>query len=144
MALFLHRDFAAARPLFELASGGPTVDLAHAASMHVRMCERRIGGLAPRSPEEQFAYGITLMNEGDYHGAEPVLRRAVEVRNGSGQFHYALALCLGHLGEFVDSLAHLRFAIQLEPANRTRARQDADFQALADPAIRELLRAERS
>jgi tetratricopeptide (TPR) repeat protein len=144
MSLFLRRDFAAAKPLFERAAQGAAVELAHSASMHVRMCERRMGGGAPKSAQEQFHYGVALMNQGNYEGAEPALRRAVEAEKSSGQYLYALALCLANQGRIDDSLDQLKRAVEADPAYRDRARSDADFHALGETPIRDWLRGEGS
>jgi tetratricopeptide (TPR) repeat protein len=147
MALFQRREFAKARDLFQRATTGPLAEVSHAANMHIRMCDRRIGGAAPplRTPDDHYNYGITLINQHRLDEAEAQLRKAVAGNERAGHYHYALALCCGLRGNLPDAVVHLRRAIEIEPANRIAAVNDADFQSMAGhAALRELLVPERS
>ena len=111
------------------------------------MCERRMGVQGPpaRTPEELYAQATALMNQGQYVQAEPLMQRAVAAKPHADHFLYALALCKGHLGDLRGSADALRQAIEIQPANRSSARRDADFQPLlADGPVRDLVLGERS
>ena len=147
MGLFHRRDFTRAREVFARVASGPATEKAHAAQMHLRMCDRRLGReqVEPRTPEDHYNYGISLMNSGQHERAEGHLRKAVAGNDRADHFHYALALCAGLRGDYEASARHLRRAIELQPANRGVARNDTDFQAIAShPGLREILHPERS
>lgn len=146
-AAFQKQDFGEARKLFSLAAAGPAVELAHAAQMYMRMCERRLGSgdADVKSPEQLYTLGVSLLNQGDYDGAAAALEAALQKQPDADHFHYALALCKGQHGDLAAAAGHLRRAIELQPSNRIAARNDADFHAIAQHApIRELLSGERN
>lgn len=134
--------FSAAREMFERAKLGPAAELRHAAEMHIRMCDRRMSSEEPEpaTPDEKYTYGISLMNRGELERAEHYLRAAVDGNGKADHFLYALALCLGLRGDFDSSAESLRRAIEIQPANRVAARNDADFMPLLHhPRLREVL-----
>lgn len=146
MRLFHQRQFAAAAPLFAQASAGPAPDIAHTARTHRKMCERRLeqDAAVPKTPEDHYAVGVALLNRGDYARAAESLRVALKGDSNADHFHYAYALCAGLQGELTLSAQHLRRAIELQPANRTAARNDPDWAPLARQSpIREILVPER-
>jgi len=133
--------------LFRRAAAGDAVEIAHSAGMYERMCERRLAAATPgvQTPEEQYNYGIALLNQGRLREAEEHLRNAVGGNEAAGHYHYALALCSGLLGELALSARHLRRAIEIEPGNRIAALNDPDFQRMASHSVlREVLAMERS
>lgn len=145
--LFQRKDFARAKELFLAASGGPAAELSHAAQMHIRMCERRMGdgAAAVRSPDELYTLGISMLNRGDYAGAKASLEKALGQKPDADYLHYALALCTGQGGDPAAAASHLKRAIELQPANRIAALNDAEFHALCQhAAIREVLNGERN
>jgi tetratricopeptide (TPR) repeat protein len=146
-AAFHGKDFGKAKTLFLEAAKGPAVELAHSAQMHIRMCERRLGAGQSeiKSPEEFYTLGISLINRGEYEGATKALESALQRQPDTDHYHYAMALCAGHRGDITQAALHLRKAIELQPANRIAALNDADFHTIAQQApIRELLNSERS
>ena len=146
-AAFQKKDFNEAKRLFAEAARGSGVELAHSAQMYVRMCERRLGGgvAEAKSPEELYTLGISLLNRGDFDGADTALESALQKQPDADHFHYALALCKGQRGDLTAAARHLRRAIELQPSNRIAARNDADFLAFAQyTPIRELLNGERN
>jgi tetratricopeptide (TPR) repeat protein len=141
-ALFHQRDFAKARPLFEQAAVGPLVEIAHAARMHQRMCDRRLASeeVVLKTPDEHYNYAISLVNRGNPRDAVDLLRKAVAAKPDAGHYHYALALASGLTGDMGAAAEHLRRAIEIEPGNRVAARNDPDFHVLGqDPRLREIL-----
>ncbi|MEZ5351122.1 MAG: hypothetical protein R2762_00670 [Bryobacteraceae bacterium] len=142
MGAFHKRNFKEAGALFAQAATGPEVDMAHTASTHKLMCERRLDTAEPvlESPEDAYTYGVSLMNQGSLDEAETVLRQALQQDEAAGHVHYALAICTGQRGNPAAAARHLRRAIELAPENRTAARNDHEFQSLARiPEIREVL-----
>jgi tetratricopeptide (TPR) repeat protein len=147
MRLFHAREFSNAKALFERAARGPGVEIAHAARMHARMCERRLqaGGPVLQTAEDRYNYGVALMNQGRLSEAADQLRKAVGENDRAGHYHYALALCCALQGDAPGSAGHLRRAIQIEPGNRIAAINDPDFRRVAShPSLRDLLAVERT
>jgi len=147
MSFFHKRDFSRAREHFEKALEGPAADVKHTALMYIKMCERRMSAadVTPKTPDEYYNYGVSLMNRGEHDKALNMLKKAVHGNDRADHYHYALALCAGLRADWETSAAHLRRAIELQPGNRVAARNDAEFQAIAhQPLLREILSLERS
>jgi tetratricopeptide (TPR) repeat protein len=51
--------------------------------------------------------------------AEPDLRRALELRPGSGEYRNWYAIALYYQGRMADAITHLRYATQLDPIDPT-------------------------
>jgi tetratricopeptide (TPR) repeat protein len=132
--LFHARRFEQARVLFETAAQGPERDVAQRARLHIAMCDRRLqqGAITLTSAEEYYNYGVTLINSRNLLEARANLERALELAPGADHIHYALALAQALSGDFNTAYQNLKRAIDLEPRNRTIARQDADFAPLAN------------
>ena len=140
--LFQAGRFAEAKDLFEAATTGPSPAMAHSARLHVRMCEQRIAhrGPAPATADEHYTYAVAMMNRAEYLPAREHLEQALRLTDGGDYIHYALALCLGTLGDLEGACQHLKRAIEIQPRNRAAARHDPDFAELAHrPPISELL-----
>lgn len=141
-ALFQAGRFAEAKGLFEAASTGLSLDMAHAARQRVRMCDQRIvtGSPALATAEEHYNYAVALMNRADFKTARQHLEQALQTASDPDHIHYLLALCLGSLGDIEGACRHLKRAIEIHPRNRAMARNDPDFADLAHrPPISELL-----
>jgi tetratricopeptide (TPR) repeat protein len=147
MTLFHKRDFAKAKEPFEKAALGPAPEIAHTAKMHLRICERQLATTTPplKTPDDHYNYGVALMNRGDLENASQHLKKAVSADPKADHYHYALSLCSAMQGEVETSAEHLKKAIALAPENRVAARNDSDFQAVANRSpLREVLYPERS
>jgi tetratricopeptide (TPR) repeat protein len=134
MKLFHARNLKEARELFQLAAGGPERDVANRSRMHVSMCDQRLQQQAPvslGSAEENYNYGIAMLNTRNAPEARVHLEKALQMSPGADHILYALALAQAMSGEFSTAYENLRRAIELEPRNRTMARQEADFAHLA-------------
>ena len=143
IALFHARDFGRAGSLFEKAAVGPSVDIAHSARVYRRVCEQRLASAPPvlKMAEEYYDYAIRLLNERKPDAAEPYLIEAARLSPEQDHIHYSLALCHGMQGEIQDAYAHLRRAVELDPRNRSQARNDPDFAEFArHPLFDDLLR----
>ncbi len=145
--LFQKGGYGAARSLFERAALGPIPAMAHIAQLHSAMCARRVAAQEPSlaTAEEHYDYAIALINEGRFPEAERHLAEAVARVPDADHVHYALALCVGLGGDIRGACRHLRRAIELQPRNRSAARNDPDFTAIAQLSpLLELLYPERA
>lgn len=141
--LFHAGRFSEARRLFEQVSGSAGLDLAHAARSYIKMCDARLSrqGITLSTPEEYYAYGVAMVNQGKYAEAKAALETAARLAPEADHIHYALSLCLGLAGDIEGSAQSLRRAIALQPRNRVAAKSDPDFaDLLRKPAIAEVLR----
>lgn len=144
--LFHGRNLSKARELFEQAAAGPERDVAHRARLHIAMCDRRLQQEIPAlcSAEDYYNYGVALINTRKINEARQHLERALEIAPGADHIHYALALAQALSGDLAAAHDNLRRAIEIEPRNRTMARQDADFAPLAsNPPFHSLLYPEK-
>jgi tetratricopeptide (TPR) repeat protein len=134
MKLFHARRFEQARELFIAAAEGPERDIAQRARLHIAMCDRRLqqGRVTLSSAEEYYNYGVALINTRNLLEARASLEKALEMAPNTDHIHYALALAQALSGDFATAHQNLKRAIELEPRNRTIARQDADFAPLAN------------
>ena len=141
--LFNSRNFAEALKLFEAAVTGPSIEVAHVARLHVKMCGQRIqkSAIPLDTPDDRYNFAISLINQRtNLDEAERHLKAAVQAKDAADHFHYALALCLGLKGDFNGSSYHLGRAIALVPNNRSTARNDPDFkEILQAPQLRDIM-----
>jgi len=140
--LFHSGRFGEAKALFEAASKGAIREMAHSARLHIRMCDQRLGSAIPElaTAEERYNYAVALMNRREFQAARQHLEQAVRMFSGGDHLHYALALCLGALGDLDGASQQLRRAIEIHPRNRAMARNDPDFADLVRrPPLSELL-----
>jgi tetratricopeptide (TPR) repeat protein len=134
---------------FEKAKGhlqkvlsGPDKSLVDRALVHICACDKNIDkpGLQFKSTEEHYDYAVSLINVGDYVTAREHLEKLLKQQPKAEFVLYGLAAldCLtGHLEESLKTLGE---AIQVKPGLRFQARNDGDFQNLAeDPRFTELL-----
>ena len=144
---FLHkRNFREAKDLFEKAAQGPNREMASNAALHVRMCERRLSAPAPepKSAEEHYNYAIALINLRNLEPARRHLAIALEMEPRADHVHYAMSVSLALSGDASGAYDSLRRAIELQPRNRMLARQDSDFEGIANqPRFSRLLYPER-
>jgi tetratricopeptide (TPR) repeat protein len=146
VALFHDRRFEQAKALFEKAATGPALEVAHAARVHIRMCEQRLNPPAPKpsSAEEHYAYGVALINQRELETAEKHLAEAARLAPDADHVYYALALCRGLRGDYEGAGVQLRRAIELQPQNRYLARRDPDFSGFVhQPPLERILWPER-
>jgi tetratricopeptide (TPR) repeat protein len=111
---------------------GDHPELVERARTYLAMCDRA-GGERPAHPrtfEEQLNYGVVLHNRGEFEQAVKYLHQAVSKQPKSEHALYCLAAAQARAGEAVDALKTLRSAIHANPASRTQARHDPDFEPL--------------
>ena len=133
MKLFHARKLREARELFVIATKGPERDVAQRASLHIAMCDRRLEKppVELGSAEDYYNYGVALINTRNFGEARSHLERGIEIAPNADHIHYALALARALGGDHGGAYESLKRAIDLEPRNRTIARQDADFASIA-------------
>jgi tetratricopeptide (TPR) repeat protein len=107
-------------------------DLVERARAYLAMCDRAGGDkpARPRTFEEMLNYGVVLHNRGEFEQAVKYLRQAVSKHPRNEHALYCLAAAQARAGEGEAALKTLRSAIQSNPASRTQARHDPDFEPL--------------
>ncbi len=134
---------------FEKAKGhlqkvlsGPNKSLVDRAQVHILTCDKNLKepSLQFKTPEEHYDYAVSLINVGDYVTAREHLDKLLR-QNPKAEFVlYGLAALHCLTGHVEESLKTLNEAIEVKPGLRFQARNDTDFQNLAeDPRVTELL-----
>jgi tetratricopeptide (TPR) repeat protein len=136
------RKFEKAKAALQKVIAGPSKELADRAAVHLSTCNQHLDRVTNqfKSPEEHYDYAISLMNVGDYVMAREHLEKLSKQVPKADYVAYGLAALDCLTGHVEDSLRHLDSAIRLNAALRFQARNDSDFQNLAeDPRFTELL-----
>jgi tetratricopeptide (TPR) repeat protein len=145
--LFQQQKYAKAKQDLEKVIAGPSRELADRARMHLRIVEQRMKPSSeqnPKTAEEHYQRGVTLMNSARWDEAREHLQKARKLAPKTDYIHYALAALDCLTGEAQSALENLKVAIQLRPENRYHARNDEDFAFLQeDPQFTELLYPEK-
>ena len=135
--------FDKAKPHFQKIVGGASKELADRANVHLSICNQHLERATAtqfKSPEEHFDYAVSLMNIGDYVTAREHLEKLLKQNAKSDYVVYGLAALDCLTGHVEDSLKRLDEALRLNAQLRFQARNDSDFQNLAeDPRFTELL-----
>ncbi|HEY6303716.1 MAG TPA: hypothetical protein VIX14_11670 [Terriglobales bacterium] len=134
---------------FEKAKGhlqkvlsGPNKSLVDRAQVHILTCDKHLGtpALQFKTTEEHYDYAVSLINVGDYMTAREQLDKLLKQNPKAEYVLYGLAALNCLTGHIEESLKTLDEAIRVKPALRFQARNDTDFQNLAeDPRFTELL-----
>jgi tetratricopeptide (TPR) repeat protein len=136
------RKFEKAKGHLQKALSGPNKSLVDRAQVHILTCDKHMGTptLQFKTAEEHYDYAVSLINTGDYVTAREHLDKLLK-QNPKAEFVlYGLAALHCLTGHVEESLKTLDEAIQAKPALRFQARNDTDFQNLAeDPRFTELL-----
>ncbi len=136
------RKFEKAKGHLQKALSGPDKSLVDRAQVHILTCDKNLKehALQFKTAEEHYDYAVSLINAGDYVTAREHLDKLLK-QNPKAEFVlYGLAALHCLTGHVEESLKTLSEAIQAKPALRFQARNDADFQNLAeDPRFTELL-----
>lgn len=134
--------FERAQALLEKVVAGPSRELADRATVHLHSCEQHLSRTVTnfKTPAEHYDYAVSLMNAGDYDGARAHLEKILKQSPGADYALYGLAVLDCLMGRVEESLKRLEQAIRMNASNRYQARNDSDFQNLADdPRFTELL-----
>ncbi|HVP43700.1 MAG TPA: tetratricopeptide repeat protein [Terriglobales bacterium] len=136
------RKFERAKGLLQKVVEGQSRELADRAAVHLSTCNQQLarGSTSFKTSEEHYDYAVALMNQGNYDDARAHLEKILKQNSKADYAIYGLAVLDCLQGRVEDSLRHLDQAIRLNPAHRIHARNDTDFQNLADdPRFTELL-----
>src|ERR1700751_2809514 len=135
--------FDKAKPNFQKVIAGPSKELIDRATVHLNICNQHLEKSTAtqfKTAEEHFDYAVSLMNVGDYVTAREHLDKLLKQNAKSDYVIYGLAALECLTGHVEDSLRHLDEALRLNAQLRFQARNDSDFQNLAeDPRFTELL-----
>jgi len=135
--------FDKAKPHFQKVLTGPSKELIDRATVHLNICSQHLDRPSAsqfKTSEEHFDYAVSLMNVGDYVAAREHLDKLIKQNPQADYVVYGLAALECLTGHVEDSLRHLDAALRLKPQLRFQARNDSDFQNLAeDPRFTELL-----
>jgi len=136
------RKFDKAKGFFQKAMSSPSKELTDRITVHLNTCNQHMERAATqfKSPEEHYDYAVSLINVGDYVNAREHLEKLSKQVPKADYVCYGTAALDCLTGHVEDALRHLDEAIRLNPALRFQARNDSDFQHLAeDPRFTELL-----
>ncbi len=136
------RKFERAKSMLEKVVAGPSRELADRARVHLSTCNQQLSKSSAsfKSLGEHYDYAISLMNSGDFDGARSNMEKIVKQNPEADFAFYGMALLDSLTNRAEDCLRNLGQAIRLNPANRFQARNDVDFQNMADdPRFTELL-----
>jgi len=131
-----------AKTLLQKVATGANREMADRASVHLNACNQQLdrGGTQFKSAEEHYDYAVSLMNLGDYVGAREHIEKLGKQNPKADYVAYGLAALDCLTGHIEDALRNLGRAVSLNPSLRFQARNDSDFQNLAeDPRFTELL-----
>ena len=134
--------FEKAKTSLQKVLAGPDRSLVDRAQVHIATCDQHLEtpSLHFKTSEEHFDYAVSLMNSGDYVTAREQFDKLLKQEPKTDYVLYGLAALHCLTGHVEDSLRTLNEAIQTNPALRFQARNDTDFQNLAeDPRFTELL-----
>jgi tetratricopeptide (TPR) repeat protein len=135
--------FDKAKPHFQKVAGGPSKELADRATVHLNICTQHLEKSSStqfKTTEEHYDYAVSLMNIGDYVTAREHLDKLLKQAPKADYVIYGLAALDCLTGHVEDSLRRLDESLRMNPQLRYQARNDSDFQNLAeDPRFTELL-----
>jgi tetratricopeptide (TPR) repeat protein len=136
------RKFEKAKGHLQKVLSGPNKSLVDRAQVHILTCDKYLEtpALQFKTTEEHYDYAVSLINSGDYVTAREHLDKLLKQDPKAEFVLYGLAALHCLTGHTEESLKTLNEAIQLKPGLRFQARNDTDFQNLAeDPRFTELL-----
>ncbi|HEY6306168.1 MAG TPA: hypothetical protein VI488_06875 [Candidatus Angelobacter sp.] len=136
------RKFEKAKGLLEkIIANGPR-ELADRARLHLINCNQQLSEASSsfKTHEEHFDYAVSLMNAGQYDQSRVHLEKILKQNPKADFAYYGMAIVECLTAQVESSLKNLGEAIRLNPQNRFQARNDSDFQNMADdPRFTELL-----
>lgn len=142
VTLMQQANFTAAHPAFERLLHDAPPEFTDRIKMYLSACIAQAdkGHATFETPEEQYDYAISLLNDGQYEDARDHLNEILSANSKADYAFYGLALLASITGDTQTCLDKLTEAIRLKGKNRIQARSDSDFQEMADdPRFTELL-----
>jgi tetratricopeptide (TPR) repeat protein len=134
--------FEKAKALLEKVITGGSRELLDRARVYLNLCNQQLaaGSTSFKTQEEHFDYSVSLINSGQYDQARGHLEKIMKQNSKADFAYYGMAVVDCLTGQVESSLKNLNEAIRLNPQNRFQARNDSDFQNMADdPRFTELL-----
>lgn len=134
--------FEKAKGLLEKILTGGQKELIDRARVHLSLCNQQLAAVSTsfKTHEEHFDYAVSLMNAGQFDQARAHMEKILKQNSKADFAYYGMAVVDCLTGQVESSLKHLGEAIRLNPQNRFQARNDSDFQNMADdPRFTELL-----
>jgi tetratricopeptide (TPR) repeat protein len=134
--------FEKAKGLLEKILAAGQRELMDRARVHLNLCNQQLAGGATsfKTHEEHFDYAVSLMNGGQFDQARTHMEKILKSNPKADFAYYGLAVVDCLTGQVESSLKNLGESIRLNPQNRFQARNDSDFQNMADdPRFTELL-----
>jgi len=134
--------FEKAKTLLEKVIAGGSRELLDRARVHLNLCNQQLAGASTsfKTQEEHFDYAVSLINSGQFDQARTHLEKILKQSAKADFAYYGMAVVDCLTGQVESSLKNLNEAIRLNPQNRFQARNDSDFQNMADdPRFTELL-----
>ena len=130
------KDFGRAQDLLDglIDSYADQQELVERAKTYRALCERERKHPRPKTFEELLNYGVVLHNRGDFQHAVKYLRQALDIHPRNENALYCMAAAHARAGDAAAAIKALKSAIHANPASRTQARKDADFEPLRDAA----------
>jgi tetratricopeptide (TPR) repeat protein len=131
-----------AKGLLEKIVAGAHMALIDRARVHLNLCNQQLASASTtfKTHEEHFDYAVSLMNAGQFDQARTHMEKILKTNTKADFAYYGMAVVDCLTGQVESSLKHLSEAIRLNPHNRFQARNDSDFQNMADdPRFTELL-----
>jgi tetratricopeptide (TPR) repeat protein len=134
--------FEKAKGLLEKILAGGNRELMDRARVHLNLCNQQLAGSSTsfKTQEEHFDYAVSLMNSAQFDQARVHIEKILKQNPKADFAYYGMAVVDCLTGQVEASLKNLSEAIRLNPQNRFQARNDSDFQNMADdPRFTELL-----
>lgn len=111
--------------------------------LYLNICERQVApraGSVPNSIEERLYAATLALNAGEYAQALLHIQAVIADQPDNDHAHYVRAVAHTLRGSLGDAIQSLIRAIELNPENRSLARQDPDLEALrVDDGFRQAL-----
>lgn len=142
VTLMQQAKFSEAHPAFEKLLNEAPPEFTDRIKMYLSACISQAdkGAASFETPEEQYDYAISLLNDGHYEDARDHLNEILANDKNADYAFYGLALLASITGDSQTCLEKLTESIRLKSKNRIQARADSDFQEMADdPRFTELL-----
>jgi tetratricopeptide (TPR) repeat protein len=134
--------FDKAKGLLEKVIASAHMALIDRARVHLSLCNQQLAGASTnfKTHEEHFDYAVSLLNAGQFDQARGHMEKILKQSSNADFAYYGMAVVDCLTGQVESSLKNLSEAIRLNPHNRFQARNDSDFQNMADdPRFTELL-----
>jgi tetratricopeptide (TPR) repeat protein len=134
--------FDKAHEAFTALLAASPADIAPSIRMYMNTCAAEIAKGATKfsNQEERYDYAVSLLNHGHYEDAREHFDLILKTDKQCDYAFYGLALLAAMTCDSPRCIELLTEAIRLNPQNRLQARNDSDFDSVADdPSFTELL-----